>query len=169
MALDHLHIPRKKTWIYNEVLASAAFIDLSGKAPQVYLLLRSKRVPEKFEPKEDQRTGKRGKKQKVPDGWWDRPAVNERDLSLTYKDAKSLGITKRAFTYAIDSLVERGLIDIVDHGGGLEHMSTRYGISERWRKWGKPDFDTCVREKNRNGYCSKIFHERKKDSHDVAK
>ena len=156
MSLDHLFTPRTNTWISNEILRSTAWIDLGGKAPQVFMLFLTKRKSQKI-PKDIKKAQEKAK-------WYaDHPPENEKNISLTYKEAERLGITKRAFTYSLDALIDHGFIDIVVHGGGLEHMSTRYGLSDRWKKWDAPDFECHTRTKNRNGFCSHVFHERKKE------
>lgn len=68
--------------------------------------------------------------------------MNNGQIQYTYKEALKRRITRRAFALAIDRLIEHGFIDIAKQGSGGKHGDVSlYSISERWRKWGKPDFD----------------------------
>lgn len=140
----------KKKWksattnIENSILVSAAWLSLRGKATQVFMLFLQRRKMY-----ENKRTKE----------WF---CLNCQELTLTYDEVKQLGLTRREFTYAIDALIANGLIDIVEYGNALARKPTVYGISERWRKFGTPEFKTAEREKVYQGFC-------KKERPDVAK
>ena len=71
-----------------------------------------------------------------------------RQIEFTYQEGnKRFGIPDYAFTRALDQLIKHGLIDIVATGMGLRKNKTLYEISERWRKYGTPDFMRVTREK----------------------
>lgn len=126
--------------VEKEILKSKAWLGLGGVAPQVYLLFLTKR---KIEP-----TGKKGHQRKV--------CTNGRELAFTYREAKeNYGITQPRFRRAIDDLIDKGLIDVVRSAGGLFKEVTLYGISERWRKYGTPQFEETPRPKRSHtvGFC----------------
>jgi hypothetical protein len=54
------------------------------------------------------------------------------------KEKKIMSIS--AFRNARDQLIEKGFIDIRQRGG-LWKQATIFMLSERWRKYGKPDFE----------------------------
>ena len=126
--------------IEKEILNHPAWFSLGGRAPHVYLIFLQRRRMEKI--------GKRGHQRMT--------CTNSQEIIFTYAEAKKkFGLTKRQFTRAIDTLVEVGFIDIVKQGGSLFKEETIYGLSDRWRKWGQPDFE----KKSRSvrditiGYC----------------
>ena len=51
-----------------------------------------------------------------------------------------LRICKTTFSNAIKELLEKGFIDITRPGIGKYRVSTLYAISNRWRKYGTPEF-----------------------------
>lgn len=137
MSQDHY-----KTWIPNSLLNSPAWRATRGVAPHVYLCFYQKR--------------RMAKKQK---GVQERKCINERQLEFTYAEALKIGFTEHEFRRAIDTLIQNGFIDIVEYGGGLEHKKTLYGLSERWRAWGQPNFEKAQRVKHRRGYCARELHD----------
>lgn len=76
-------------------------------------------------------------------------ATNNGELVYTYAQAKRNGIPQPAFTRAIDNLIERGFLDITASGAGQFKVTTLYALSDRWRKFGKPDFVSSKRLKRR--------------------
>jgi len=123
-------------FIERDLIESPAWLGLGrGVAAQVYLLLRG-----------------RVKYSKPADGLrsevW--PMTNNGQLLLPYVEAlKRFGISAKSLTRAIDSLVERGFIDVAHQGGGCEGDVSRYAISDRWRDWGTEDFIQAKRRKGR--------------------
>lgn len=68
-----------------------------------------------------------------------RNGSNDKDLSLTYYEMKGLLSTATVRKCFVE-LAEKGLIDFVRHGG-LQKQCNIYAVSERWRKYGHPDFE----------------------------
>jgi hypothetical protein len=130
-----------KTWVENSLLESPAWITLKGRATQVFLLFLKRRKMTKV--KRD------GKNQWV--------CANGNELTFTYAEADKLGISRDGFRRAIDALVDHGLLDIVEYGGGLDPLKTVYAISERWRNYGESTFDEKKREKSNKGFCKARF------------
>ncbi len=128
--------PPTGTWVEREIIESDAFTGLPGKAPIVYYHFLLKR--------------RKNKDRKGKWHWW-----NLRELTFSYREAEELGISNRAFNLAIDKLIEHGFIDIIEPGNGLvEGKCTLYGLSERWRKFGTPEFVPAKRKKAYYGHCS---------------
>jgi len=127
------------TYLTGELIQSRAFTELSnrrnsGVVIRILLYFRLKLV---YGPV----AGKPGKSsRKVP--------INDRDLQFTYIEAKGLGITAGQFDRAIDLLVEFGFLDVEATGMGLHKMTTTYGLSDRWKKWGTPEFQKVKRKKS---------------------
>ena len=118
--------------IERELISSPAYLKLTGKAPQVLMVFLSKRQMVKVS------FGKR----KV----WH--IANNGQIVFTYAEAESkYGIGYRTFSKAIGQLILLGFIDIAAQGIGIGKAPTLYAISERWRKYGQPDFDIGKRVK----------------------
>lgn len=115
------------------LVKSKAWLALSGAAPIVYLIFRTKcRI--------DKPPGKPGKRRRV--------ILNNGELVFTYIEAKSrYGISPSRFRRAIDELIAKGFIDIADTGMGVHKVATCYAISERWRDYGTPGFKEVKRPK----------------------
>ena len=119
------------------LLKSEAFRSLSGTAKTVYfdfcLKCRVKSIARKH-----------GRKR-------ERVILNNGEIEYTYSEAekKTPKIIRSSFMRALDSLVERGFIDIEHSGsGGKKGDKNKYAISERWRKWGNADFIESSRPKD---------------------
>lgn len=116
-----------------ELINSKAYLALKGISPQLLLLFYGRRRME--------RIGRRGRKKWV--------CTNAAEIAFTYSEAKDrFGITNSRFTRGIDNLVDKGFIDIEHHGGTHNHDKTIYAISNRWKKYGEPDFKTSERQKD---------------------
>jgi len=63
---------------------------------------------------------------------------NNANLSYTYREASKI-MHKNTFTKALKELVNNGLIDII-RSGGLYRKNTIYGLSDRWRFYGRNNF-----------------------------
>ena len=75
--------------------------------------------------------------------------INNGEIIFTYDEAKNkLGIPRSTFRRSIDQLVNLGFIDIAHHGGGMMKDCSKYGISERWRNYGKQEFVRRSRNKD---------------------
>ena len=74
---------------------------------------------------------------------------NNGEIVLTYSETtKKFGIARSTFRNSIDQLVKLGFIDIAHHGGGMMKDCSKYGISERWRDYGKEEFIKKSRKKD---------------------
>lgn len=122
--------------VERELIASRAFLTLTGAAPAVYLLFLCRR-----------KVGKRykgGGKHKAPD------ILNNGRITFTYREAQSrFGYTAPKFTRALTQLIEHGFLDVTHDGGGLEGDTTRYALSDRWQAYGTPAFKPAKRTKGR--------------------
>lgn len=121
----HIRVERK-------LLKSPAWFALTGAATQVLMLFLLRRQMEQVGPK--------GKAE-----WTIR---NNGEIVFTYSEAeKKYGITRARFSRAIKDLVRVGFIDVYERGTSWEHKPSYYSISNRWRKYGKPDFQKAEIEK----------------------
>lgn len=110
------------------LLDSQAFRDLTY-GPAIKVLLWC------FEKKEFVRSpGKRGKK-----GRW---TVLNNPFSFKYDEAQIRGLTNNQFAKALKELVQRGFLDLITLGSGLEHDYSEFRLSDRWRNWGTPQFQS---------------------------
>ncbi len=117
------------------MIKSNVWLSLSGTSVNVYLLFRTKCRIEK-------RGIKRGKRD------LERMISNNGEIVFTYAEAKTkYRISKNRFRRAVDELLEKGFIDIAETGMGVHKVTTLYAISERWRKFGTPDYKTVPRPK----------------------
>ena len=75
--------------------------------------------------------------------------TNNGELIFTYAEAeKKHKIPRSTFCRSISQLVELGFIYIAHHGGGMNKDCSKYGISERWRDYGKEEFKKKSRQKD---------------------
>lgn len=124
------------TYIQRDLIESPAFRRLSATAIRVLLAFYLKQR------KRPVRSGKRKE-------WI---TTNGHELSFTYAEAgRHWGIRQGAFREAIDRLVAVGFLDIQQSGAGLYKSATVYGLSERWRKYGTPDFEHAARPRDPSG------------------
>ena len=131
--------PSASPWLFIErdLLKSRAWLDLGGIAPQVYGLFRLRVQVRKA--KKDRR------QKRTP-----YEMANNGAIVFPYAEAKrDFCVTSPRFRRALTELVERGFLDVAHAGGGLEGDCTRYGISDRWRAYGKPDFKAATLPKGR--------------------
>ena len=67
--------------------------------------------------------------------------TNNGEIVFTYQEAKMKhGISDGAFRSAIDELRNKGFIDIAKSGAGLHKSVNLYGISNRWKLYGTPEY-----------------------------
>jgi hypothetical protein len=76
---------------------------------------------------------------------------NNREIEYTYEEAKKDGIKSTTFTRVRDALVRKGLLDMAG-GDGLTKGICYYAISNRWKKFGTPDFETVERVKQKRSF-----------------
>ena len=63
---------------------------------------------------------------------------NSRDITLTEKEAKRI-MDSRTFRTDYKKLIELGFIDLIKRGGFYKEKHI-FGLSNRWKKYGKKDF-----------------------------
>jgi len=79
--------------------------------------------------------------------------ANNGEIVFPYTDAQQrLGLAPASFTRAIDALVACGFIDIAEPGQPCARKPTQYAISDRWMKYGLPDFVAKERPKETRRY-----------------
>ncbi len=139
--------------IERALLKSKAFRSLSGSAKIVYFDFRMKC-----------RIKGGGKKKRV--------ILNNGEIEYCYSEAEKKGLTRSTFMRAIDELVSKGLIDIAHSGsGGKKGDKSKYGISERWRRFRTSDFVTATRPKDQRsgrGFKSGNEHWRNKKNKNIG-
>ena len=116
------------------MLKSKVFGELLGSAVKVYLNFCLKK-----------QVDKNGNKQHPRESDW--IITNNGEITYYYSEAQKQGISRGAFSKAIDQLVEKGFIDITVPGRGAARIATKYAFSERWRKYGTADFESVPRIK----------------------
>ena len=118
------------------LVSSKAFLNLTGIAPQVYLLFLKRRRMVK--------RGRSGKEKWVVE--------NDGEIVFPYAEAEDkFGISRPRFQRAIDQLVEHGFIDIAHPGGGMMKDVSKYAISTRWMDYGTNNFIQKHRPKDTRG------------------
>ena len=88
---------------------------------------------------------------------------NNGEIIFTYTEAlKKLKMCRSTFCRSISQLVELGFVDIAHHGGGMMKDCSKYGISERWRDYGKEEFIKKSRKKDNRklGYTKDNWEDR---------
>ena len=78
--------------------------------------------------------------------------LNNGELVYSYREAQGRGISRSAFMYAIDQLIERGFLYVAEQGGGLKGHASKYGLSADWTSFGTPTFKTTTHKKRRAQY-----------------
>ena len=118
-------LPKTKgIYIVRDILESDAYWDLTGAAPQIYMVFRMKCV---FA---DRTIGKRK----------ERIIINNGEITYTFVEAwKNHSIPKSTFLRARDQLIKVGLIEIAEDGGC--HHTTKYAISNNWRNYQEQTFE----------------------------
>ena len=112
------------TYIKRDILESDAYWNLTGAAPQIYMVFRMKCV---FA---DRTIGKRK----------ERIIVNNGEITYTFVEASdNHKIPKSTFLRARDQLIKVGLIEIAEDGGC--HHTTKYSISNNWRNYPEQTFE----------------------------
>lgn len=122
------------------LVTSPVWLSLKGKAPKVYLIFRTKCRVAKVGAGKRQRT----------------EITNNGELIFKYDEAKKLyRISDKAFTRAIDELIEKGFLDISESGQGVCKLTTKYAISDRWKNYETREFKKATRPMKgirRNGF-----------------
>jgi len=114
------------------LVRSKAFQFLSGSSIKVYLLFCLKRQMQNLQTKK----GKR-------DNW---VIKNNGEIEFSYSEAETKGFIRSTFMRALTELIEKGFIDLIHSGsGGKKGDKSKYAISQRWRKYGTPEFESKTR------------------------
>ncbi len=123
--------------IERELLNSKVYRSLSSTAKDVYHDFLMKRIITKTKA----RSGRKS----------ERFIENNGKIEYTYSEAKkkAILIPRSTFMNCIDALVTEGFIDIYHSGsGGRKGDKSLYGISDRWKSWGRADFVKAERPKD---------------------
>ncbi len=64
---------------------------------------------------------------------------NKYNISLTQKESKAI-MAINTFNKSRNQLIEKGFIDLIRRGGLWKQCSI-FALSERWRKYGTPEFE----------------------------
>lgn len=109
------------TWVEQELFESKAFLSLRGFAPQLLILLLSKRQ------RDYQKDGKGAKNYT-----W----INLDNITLTYKElTEKHGITIPRAIRAFDDLLAKGFIEIRHQGGAYQQDKNVYALITKWTFW----------------------------------
>lgn len=140
------HRRSKDFYFPRDIIFSKAWQELRDKnqaaAMDVYMIFRTKMIMKPI-------TGARVKSKSKGSYHCE----NKDSIQFTYREAlRKYGLTRPRFARAIDWLVKVGLIDITYHSSGLFRDVSLYGISERWREFGKAEFIEQKRKKRKGGY-----------------
>lgn len=124
----------KRVWFDRELLRHQAFLDLGVNSRWILFVFFSK---------QKWITGPKIKGQR------ERSYIctNNDELVFTFNEAEELGLCRQTFDRVIDDLVRHGFIDIARDGFGYLRITTLYSVSERWRKYGTPEFEEVQRRK----------------------
>ena len=132
--------------LQRNLIVSSAFMKLPGTAAKVLLWFLARRKYARLNKKRKKHTH-----------------INNGEIVFPYAEAqKRFGLTRPRFKRSIDNLIQFGFIDINHHGGGMVKDVTTYFISERWEKYGQPDFEQRKRTKDTRGlgFTAKNWEER---------
>jgi hypothetical protein len=118
----------KNIWFERALIESNAFLSLKTATSHKVLSLF-------FIRRQCKPIGRKGK-----DGWI---IKNNGQIFFTYEEAlKSYGISYGTFRNAIDELIGKGFIDIAASGQGTYKVANLYSISNRWKNYDTPDYET---------------------------
>jgi hypothetical protein len=123
---------KRKVWIEPEMMESEVYRSLSGKAMWVV---------QRFHQKihwEERRVPGSGRKEKI---------YLKDNLAFTYDEAIKFGISRSRFSDILKELVAKGFIDVEYQGGCYGRDYSRYKLSDRWRKWGTPEFEKVTKQR----------------------
>ncbi len=115
-------------WFERALIESAAFRALKTAASHKVLAIF-------FTKRQCEQIGRKGK-----EGWI---IKNNGQIEFTYLEAKTKhGISYNSFRNAIDDNIDKGFIDIESTGAGVHKVKNLYRISDRWRNYGTPDYES---------------------------
>jgi len=107
-----------------DLFKSKAWVSLTGKAVQIYLLFLTKRRMTTIKHK--------GQKKRI--------CENCHELEFPYLEAKRYGISKRRFRLAIDQLILHGFLSVEETGGAYRRHKSKYALIDNWRDFGTHKF-----------------------------
>jgi hypothetical protein len=116
---------KKEVTLAADLLESKAFCELKG-ALTIRALIRF------YHKRKWSVIKQHGKKKRI---YVDEP------IAFCYAEAQEMGIGPSRFHEIIRELYRSGFIDMEHQGGGLLKDYSTYTLSERWRKYGKPEFE----------------------------
>jgi hypothetical protein len=129
----------KWTRIDTKMFTSKTFLSLSATSVKILILFLGKR--RLIFPKD--RKGSKGVM----------VCENCNELTMTYKELedKPFNLTRPRITRAIDELLAKGFVSIVDPGGTYKKHKAVYALSDLWHQWkpGTKPFNTRVRDVKR--------------------
>ena len=73
---------------------------------------------------------------------------NADDISIPKSEAQTMYGAMRSFRVDIDALISHGFIRLVQSGFNTRTVNI-YGFSDRWKRYGKPDFEIPIKEQRR--------------------
>jgi hypothetical protein len=89
-------------------------------------------------------------------------------FSFTFSEAALRGLTHKQFGRAIRELYGRGFLELEKHGSGMHKDFSLYCFSERWRKFGTPEFERKEFPKRAAFGCFGESKRRRKQRHNTA-
>jgi len=131
-------------WLEHEVIYSEPYRRLSAKASWVFL---------RFLQKRSWSYADKRKRKRIYDG---------KGLVFTYTEANHFKISTSHFLTIIKRLVELGFIDVDHQGGAYGKDYSQYNLSERWRKYGTPEFQEVIKKRVLQGGLDVRSHQRAK-------
>ena len=72
--------------------------------------------------------------------------TNQNDISLPKSEASQLYGDLRTFRFNVDALIEHGFIRCIQ-SGYTNRTSSIYGFSDKWKRYGKPEFNIPKQDK----------------------
>jgi hypothetical protein len=117
------------------LVRSKAFQSLNGTSIKIYLFFRLKCQFENQQTKKSKRSN-----------WI---IKNNGEIEFSYAEARAKDFSSTRFMKGIDKLIETGFIDLVHSGsGGQKGDKSKYAISNRWKKYGTPEFEKKTRPRD---------------------
>jgi hypothetical protein len=118
----------KGTFIESKIFRSKAFLSLGQKGTSPVVSTISPQLLILFFGKRDFRR---------PGGKGARTCVNCDHLTMTYAELENGPVkwSRQRITRAIDELLAKGFIEIVEQGGAYQQHKSVYALSDNWHRW----------------------------------
>ena len=124
------------TWVERDLFLSKAFWSLKGAAPQLLMIFLGKRMRKNVQEKKGNKNYK-----------W----INLNNITVTYKELENLwfdprkvlmpreakGISQPRITRALDELLAKGFIEVVNPGGAYQQDKAVYALIDKWQRWSR--------------------------------